>query len=59
MMPAMPVSIMQFPMLRAALSGSFFPNHRLTKVQQPSPIITAIANATTVRGKTTVFAALP
>ena len=32
---------------------------RLTKAQQPSPIITAIARAMTVRGKTTVFAALP
>ena len=30
-----------------------------TNAQQPSPIITASASATTVRGKTTVLAALP
>lgn len=31
----------------------------LTKAQQPSPTITAMARATTVRGNTTVLAALP
>ena len=31
----------------------------LTKAQVPSPIITATASATTVSGKTTVFAAFP
>lgn len=35
------------------------PRQMLTNAQQPSPIITAIARATTVNGNTTVFAALP
>ena len=47
------------PTLRFALGTSFCPRLMLTKAQQPSPIITAIARATTVRGNTTVLAALP
>ena len=47
------------PTLRFALGTSFCPRLMLTKAQQPSPIITAMASATTVRGKTTVLAALP
>ena len=35
------------------------PSEMLTNAQQPSPIITAMASATTVSGKTTVLAALP
>ncbi len=44
---------------RRAAAGSFFPRLMLTNAQQPSPIMTAMASATTVRGKTTVVAALP
>ena len=47
------------PTLRFALGTSFCPRLMLTKAQQPSPIITAMASATTVRGNTTVLAALP
>ena len=47
------------PTLRLAFSSSFLPRAILTKAQQPSPIMTAMASATTVRGKTTVLAALP
>lgn len=36
-----------------ALPGSPFPRLRLTKAQQPSPIITAMARAMTVNGNTT------
>ena len=46
-------------MLRWAFSRFLDPRLMLTKAQQPSPIITAMASATTVRGKTTVLAALP
>ena len=58
-MPASTDSSMAFPILRSASSGLPRPRLRLTKAQQPSPIITAMASATTVSGKTTVFAALP
>lgn len=47
------------PTLRLALSTSFLPSAMLTKAQQPSPNMTAIASATTVSGNTTVLAALP
>ena len=47
------------PTLRLALSTSFLPSAMLTKAQQPSPTMTAMANATTVSGNTTVLAALP
>ena len=47
------------PTLRLALETSFWPRLMLTKAQQPSPIITAMASATTVSGNTTVLAALP
>ena len=47
------------PTLRFALAVSFLPSAILTKAQQPSPIMTAMARATTVSGKTTVLAALP
>ena len=47
------------PTLRFARAVSFRPSAMLTKAQQPSPIITAMASATTVSGKTTVLAALP
>ena len=47
--------IMAFPTLFLAVFRSFFPRLMLTKAQQPSPTITAIARATTVRGNTTVF----
>ena len=47
------------PTLRLALSTSFLPSAMLTKAQQPSPTMTAIASATTVSGNTTVLAALP
>ena len=47
------------PTLRLALSTSFLPSAMLTKAQQPSPIMTAMASATTVSGNTTVLAALP
>ena len=47
------------PTLRFALSTSFLPSAMLTKAQHPSPTITAMAKATTVRGNTTVLAALP
>ena len=47
------------PTLRFARSASPRPSAMLTNAQQPSPIITAIASATTVSGNTTVFAALP
>ena len=50
---------MEFPTLSAAFSGFFSPREMLTKAQQPSPIMTAIPNAITVRGKTTVLAAFP
>ena len=50
---------MALPTLRVASWGSRLPRHRLTKAQQPSPIITAMARATTVSGKTTPLAALP
>ncbi len=35
------------------------PMRMLTQAQHPSPIMTAIASATTVRGNTTVLAAFP
>ena len=47
------------PTLRLALSTSFLPSAMLTKAQQPSPTMTAMARATTVSGNTTVLAALP
>ena len=47
------------PMLRWASSCAPEPRLMLTKAQQPSPIMTASASATTVSGKTTVLAALP
>ena len=47
------------PTLRLALPISLLPSAMLTKVQQPSPTMTAIASATTVSGNTTVLAALP
>ena len=47
------------PTLRRARSRSLRPRAMLTKAQQPSPTITAMARATTVRGNTTVLAALP
>ncbi len=47
------------PMLRWASSCAPEPKLMLTKAQQPSPIMTASASATTVSGKTTVLAALP
>ncbi len=47
------------PMLLWASSRFPAPRLMLTKAQQPSPIITASARATTVSGKTTVLAALP
>ena len=53
------VSTTALPTLRWASSFRLAPRLMLTKAQQPSPIITAIASATTVRGKTTVLAALP
>ena len=53
------VSTTALPTLRFALSDSFLPSAILTKAQQPSPTITAIARATTVNGKTTVLAAFP
>ena len=49
----------EFPTLFFALSGSLLPRLKLTKAQQPSPIITAIARAMTVSGNTTVLAAFP
>ena len=42
-----------------AVFTSFLPRLILTYAQQPSPTITAIASAATVRGNTAVFAALP
>lgn len=45
--------------LRLALSTSFLPSAMLTKAQQPSPTMTAMASATTVSGNTTVLAAFP
>jgi len=47
------------PMLLCASDAFFAPRLMLTNAQQPSPIITANASATTVSGYTTVFAALP
>ena len=47
------------PTLRFALPTSLLPSAMLTKAQQPSPIMTAMASATTVSGNTTVLAALP
>lgn len=47
------------PMLRWASSCAPEPRLMLKKAQQPSPIMTASASATTVSGKTTVLAALP
>lgn len=47
------------PMLRWASSCAPEPRLMLMKAQQPSPIMTASASATTVSGKTTVLAALP
>ena len=53
------LSTTALPTLRLALSTSFLPSAMLTKAQQPSPTMTAMANATTVSGNTTVLAALP
>ena len=47
------------PTLFLAFSVLPIPRLRLTKAQQPSPIITAMARAMTVSGNTTVLAALP
>jgi len=47
------------PTLFLASPTSPLPSEMLTNAQQPSPIITAMASATTVSGKTTVLAALP
>ena len=57
----LPASVMttELPTLFFAVSGCRLPRLMLTYAQQPSPIITAMASATTVSGKTTVFAALP
>ena len=52
-------SVTALPMLRWAFSLFREPRQMLTKAQQPSPIITASASATTVSGNTTVLAALP
>ena len=57
--PAITVSTTAFPMLLLASLGLFMPRLKLTNAQQPSPIITAMASAITVRGKTTVLAAFP
>ena len=43
-------TITALPMLPEAFLSSRAPRLRLTKVQQPSPIITAMASATTVSG---------
>ena len=51
--------ITALPMERWASSGRFAPSRMETKVQAPSPIITATARATTVSRNTTVLAALP
>ena len=51
--------MMALPTLVLAAARSPCPRLKLTKAQQPSPIITAIASATTVSGNTTVLAALP
>lgn len=53
------VSTTALPTLRQARCRSLRPRAMLTKAQQPSPTITAMARATTVRGNTTVLAALP
>lgn len=58
-MPAPALSTTALPMLRRALSVSPAPRQMLTNAQQPSPIMTATASATTVSGNATVFAALP
>lgn len=47
------------PTLLCARSVSPAPSEMLTNAHAPSPIITAMASATTVSGNTTVFAALP
>ena len=52
-------AITALPMLRWALSRWLAPRLMDTKAQAPSPIITAMASATTVSGNTTVLAALP
>ena len=57
--PHSTLSTTALPTLLLARFSSLAPRHRLTKAQQPSPIITAMARATTVRGNTTVLAALP
>ena len=53
------VNTTALPTLRLASFISFLPSAMLTKAQQPSPTMTAMASATTVSGKTTVLAALP
>ena len=52
-------STTELPTLRWAFSFCPEPRLRLTKAQQPSPIMTASARATTVSGNTTVLAAFP
>lgn len=56
---AITVSKAAFPILRDASPARFRPRLRLTKAQQPSPIITATASTITASGNTTVLAALP
>ena len=53
------LSTTALPMLLCASSLRPAPRLMETNAQQPSPIITASASATTVSGKTTVLAALP
>ena len=53
------VNTTALPRLLPASSARPFPRLRLTKAQQPSPIITATASAIAVSGNTTVLAALP
>ena len=55
----MPHRNTKMKMLLFAWERSPFPRLMLTKAQQPSPIMTAMARATTVSGKTTVLAAFP
>lgn len=52
-------SKIELPTLFAAVSPRLLPSEILENAQHPSPIITAMARAITVSGKTTVFAALP
>ena len=53
------VSTMALPTVRWALSLSRRPRLMLTWEQAPSPIMVAMARASTVRGKTILVAPLP